>query len=401
MNKNLIDRFIKYVKIDTRSDENTNQTPSTMKQFDLAKVMLKELQDLGIECFMTDKCIVYGHLKANEENHDPIGFISHLDTSPEAPGNNVNPTFTENYDGGIIKLNDEVSLDPKVFPHMERAIGKTIIHTDGTTLLGADDKAGDAEIMTLLEELVTKNLPHGDIFVAFTPDEEIGGSLEMFDLDFFKAKYAYTVDGGEAEELNYESFNAAQAIVEIQGVEVHPGSAKDKMINAVQVGRKFLDMLPENERPEFTDGYEGFNHCLEFNGNTSYAKLTFIIRNHDLPKLEKQKQDFLAIRDTINKQFGKEIVKVHLKDQYFNMGEIIKQDMTSVNVALEAMKKAGLTPVIKPIRGGTDGSKLTFMGLKSPNIGTGGYNFHGKFEYAVVEEMEKILEILHNIVKLA
>ena len=400
MNDILVNRFIKYVKIDTQSDEHGEGTPSTKKQFDLGNVILAELKELGLEAILTDKCIVYGYLKANEEGHDPIGFISHLDTSPEASGKNVNPQFTYNYDGGIIKLNENILLDSKVFPSLNRCIGKTIIHTDGTTLLGADDKAGDAEIMTMIETIVKNNIPHGDIYVAFTPDEEIGGGIATFDLNTFKAKYAFTVDGGSPEIINYENFNAASAVVHIQGVEVHPGDAKDKMINAIQVGRKFLDMLPENMRPEYTFGYDGFNHCLEFNGTTSEATLVFILRNHDLEKLQKQKEDFKSIQTALNNLYGRDVVSVDIKDSYFNMKELIKEDMTSVNVLNKAIKECNLDPIVEPIRGGTDGAKLTQMGLKTPNIGTGGYNYHGKYEYACVEEMEKMLEILLKIVEI-
>ena len=400
MNDRLLDRFLKYVKIDTQSSENSLITPSTHKQFDLANILLNELEELGLEASLTDKCIVYGFLKGNSSLHAPIGFISHMDTSPEASDLNVNPKIWENYDGGVIKLNSDIYLDPSYFPSLKLVKGKTLITTDGTTLLGADDKAGVAEIMEMLTNIVENKLEHGDIYVAFTPDEEIGGGIDSFDLKTFKAKYAYTCDGGEPYVLNYQNFNAAQAVVNIKGVEVHPGSSKNKMINAIQVGRKFLNMLPENERPEYTDNYDGFIHCLEFNGATSDAKLVFILRDHDAKLLEAQKQRFYAIEKFLNEEYGHEVVKVNIKDQYRNMDELISKDMTSVNVALQAMKNLNISPKVLPIRGGTDGAKLTMMGLKTPNLGTGGYNYHGKYEYAVLEEMHQCVDILLEIVKI-
>lgn len=397
----LLERFLRYVKIDTQSDPNGSNTPSTAKQFDLAKVLVQELKDLGVnQVELDDNCIVYAKIDKTKNGLDAIGFLAHLDTSPDASGANVSPQIIQAYDGTPIVLNKQkkIIMDPKDFPSLKRHIGHTLITTDGTTLLGADDKAGVAEIMTMVATVLETKVPHGDIYIAFTPDEEIGGGIETFDLSKFHAAYAYTVDGGEIEEFSYECFNAASAKVEIQGIEVHPGSAKNKMIHASEVAFEFLGLLPKNEKPFFTDHYDGFHHLTEMRGDCASAELCFIIRNHDLTILERQKNDFLRAATFLNEKYKKELVTITLKDAYRNMFELIKKDMRSVDRALSAMRKIGLTPLVSPIRGGTDGAYLTRIGLNTPNLGTGGYNYHGKFEYASLQEMEQAVQLLLAIV---
>lgn len=401
MKQDLLKRFLKYVSIHTTSCEESNSKPSTSNQLELAKILQGELEELGLKnVVLTKSGIVYALLPANSKGIKPIGFIAHMDTSPEASGLNVKQNIIEKYNGKDIKLGQDKVLSVKQFPSLKRHIGKTIITTSGDTLLGADDKAGISEIMEMLVYFIkNKELFHGDIYVAFTPDEEIGGGIDDFDFSIFKAKFAYTVDGGEVEELAFENFNAASAEVTIKGLSVHPGDAKDKMVNSILIGMEFNSLLNVRERPENTENYEGFNHLIDIKGDTAETKMSYIIRNHDLSLLKKQKDEFLRAESFINEKYAKELVKVELKDSYFNMREIIEKDMTPVNVALEAIKKAGIEPVIKPIRGGTDGAKLTRLGLPTPNIGTGGYNYHGVYEYACLDEMDKVTEILVNIVK--
>ena len=400
MKKTILDYFLKYVKIDTMSKEDQNTVPSTLKQFDLAKVLVKDLEDLGLKDIkLSEHCFVIALLPSNCNSKLNIGFIAHMDTIPGFSGTNVKPNVIENYDGKTVKLKG-IELNPIQFPFLTNLKGKTIITTDGTTVLGADDKAGDANIMTMLHYYVNHpEVPHVNIHVAFTPDEEIGGGIDYMDVEGFGCDFAYTVDGGNPIEINYENFNAASAIVSIKGVDIHPGSAKGQMINASLVAMEFNELLPINERPEFTDGYDGFNHLTSVEGVCGEAKLTYILRNHDLKLLEKQKNDFYNAKEFINKKYGKDLVEVTIKDSYLNMATIINEDPTCVIRAKEAIKKLGYNPVTTPIRGGTDGAKLTQMGLRTPNLGTGGYNYHGPYEMACLEEMELVTKILIEIAK--
>ncbi|MEG0528748.1 MAG: peptidase T [Bacilli bacterium] len=385
---NILERFLNYVAIDTQSAEESKTIPSTLKQLDLAKVILEELKSFGlVDVILSKSGILYGTL-IGEESITPIGFISHLDTSPEASGKNVKPRIIKDYQGTDIVLNETTIMSPINFPSLKRHIGKTLIVTDGKTLLGADDKAGIVEIMEMLSFLSQNpQIKHGNIYVAFTPDEEIGGGIADFDFSIFKAKFAYTVDGGEIEGLSYENFNAASAIVKITGVSVHPGDAKNKMINSISLAEKFDSLLGEVKRPENTEGYEGFNHLISINGTTAQTEMEYIIRNHDLSKLNEQRKSFVEAAKYLNKCYGKELIEVIIKDSYYNMRNLIEKDMSSVNLALDSMKSLGIDPVISPIRGGTDGAKLTRMGMNTPNLGTGGYNYHGIYEYACLDEM--------------
>lgn len=397
----LLERFIKYVQIDTMSSEDATSTPSTNKQFDLANVLKDELEKLGlVDINLSQECILTATLPSNCEANETVGFIAHLDTIPGFSGTNVKPNVVENYNGDVIELKNGVKLDPNQFSFMKNLIGKTLITTDGTTVLGADDKAGVAIIMEMLEFLVNNpNINHKTIKVAFTPDEEIGGGIDSFDVKSFGADYAYTVDGGAYNEINYENFNAASATVSITGLDIHPGSAKGQMINAVSIACEFEMMLDEFAKPMYTEGYEGFNHLCEMSGSVTNAEMYYILRNHDLEKLENQKQDFILIEEKLNKKYGTNTVKVTIKDSYKNMAEYIKKDPTSVNEAINAMARLGIKTVTSPIRGGTDGAKLTLMGLNTPNLGTGGYNCHGPYEFACLEEMEIVVKIITEIAK--
>lgn len=393
----LIERFLNYVKIDTMSDDTTGLTPSTDKQYVLANKLHDELQELGLTALVNDKCTVYATLKANTEGMDKIGLLAHMDTIPEVSGTNVKPQVIENYTGGIIKLGNGEVLNPNQFEALKNEIGHTIVTTSGDTVLGCDDKGGIAVIMTVLEEIIKENLPHGEIHVAFTPDEEIGTGILSFDTDLFPVDYAYTIDGEEYEEFSYENFNAASATVKIKGFEIHPGAAKGKMINAAKVAMEFANLLPQAESPEYTDGYDGFNHLTEIKGNTSEATMHFILRNHDSAKLKKQKQDFVNAYSFINKKYGEGTCILDITDSYRNMREIIDNDMRSVNKALKAYHEEGIDVKVVPTRGGTDGARLTFMGICTPNIGTGGYNCHGIHEYADITEMSKIVSLVKRI----
>ena len=401
----VVDRFLKYVKIDTQSDNYSNTTPSTMKQLNLARLLVKELQEMGVEQVeLDDNGYVMAFLPSNLDKQVPvIGFVAHIDTAPDISGANVKPKFVENYDGKAIVLDEtkNVILSPTDFPELERYIGQTLITTDGTTLLGADDKAGVAEIMTAVEYLQDHpEFPHGRICVGFTPDEEIGQGANLFDVKKFGADLAYTVDGGMVGELEYENFNAAEATVFVQGRNVHPGSAKNKMINAILIAAEFNALLPENERPENTEGYEGFYHIMKFKGEVEEATLRYIIRDHDREKFEAKKALIIDAMNFINAKYGEGTLRVDIKDQYYNMKELILPVIDVIEVADRAMQEAGITPIIQPIRGGTDGARLSYMGLPTPNIFSGGHNFHGKYEYIPVESMEKAVEVLLNIIRL-
>lgn len=400
MKKNLLDNFLKYVKIDTMSDENSNQTPSTQKQFDLANILVNELKDLGLQdVYLSENCFVYATLPSNiKGNTKSIGFIAHMDTIPGFSGTNINPNVIENYNGKTIPLNG-IELNPKQFPFMKNLKGKTLITTDGTTVLGADDKAGIAIIMTMLEHYVKSNDPHVEIHVAFTPDEEIGSGIEHFDLSKFSCAYAYTIDGGEYDMINYENFNAASAYVEIHGLDIHPGSAKNQMKNASEIGMEFHQMLPKEQKPEYTDNYDGFIHLTHMEGIVGESKLFYIIRDHSKVLLEQKKNILKDAATFINKKYGKDTISISIKDSYFNMAEIIKKNPQCIKHAQSAMRELNITPITSPIRGGTDGARLTFMGLPTPNLGTGGYNCHGPYEFACLEEMEIVCNILIQLGK--
>ncbi|MCK5822577.1 MAG: peptidase T [Bacteroidales bacterium] len=404
MNK-LLDRFIKYVKIDTQSDENSKFCPSTNKQLTLANELVNELKNIGLQDVSLDENgYVMATLPANiEKKVSTIGFIAHMDTSPDMTGTNVNPRIIENYDGEDIVLNNEknIILSPKDFPQLKNYVGQTLITTDGNTLLGADDKAGIAEIITAFELLINNpEIKHGTVKVGFTPDEEIGRGADLFDVEKFKADFAYTVDGGELGELEYETFNAAEAKINIAGLNIHPGVAKGKMINSILVAIELNSMLPKNQKPEYTTGYEGFFHLLDFQGSVDNTKLKYIIRDFDREKFENKK---LLISDAVkflNSKYGKDIIDLEINDQYYNMKEKIVPVIEIVETAKKAMLEVGIEPKIFPVRGGTDGSKLSFMGLPTPNIFTGAHNYHGRFEYVPIQTMEKAVEVIVKIVEL-
>ena len=400
MKEKILEYFLKYVKIDTMSSEDSQETPSTIKQYDLAEVLKKDLIDLGLENVkILDHCFVRGELKSNCDSDLKIGFIAHIDTIPGFSGTNVKPNVIKNYDGEEIKLKD-ISLTKEQFPFLKNLVGKTLITTDGTTVLGADDKAGIADIMgMLLYFKENPDVPHVNIHIEFTPDEEIGSGVLLFDVNDFNCDFAYTVDGGYYNEINYENFNAATAIVKVHGLDIHPGSAKNQMKNASLIGMEFNSLLPVNERPEYTDMYDGFNHLCSISGNVSEAKLEYIIRNHDEKLLNKQKMDFLNAMNFINNKYGKYTVDVTINDSYKNMKELILKKPECLNRAKERMMRLGITPTESPIRGGTDGARLTFKGLPTPNLGTGGYNCHGPYECACLEEMELVSKILIEIAK--
>lgn len=401
----VVDRFIRYIKIDTQSDRNSDTHPSTAKQFDLARLLVGELTELGLKDVSVDEnCYVMATLPSNLDHPAPtIGWIAHMDTSPDMAGAHVNPQFVENYDGKDIVLNAEkqILLSPVYFPDLKKYIGKTLITTDGTTLLGADDKAGIAEIMTALAEMVAHpEIKHGTIKIGFTPDEEIGRGADLFDVKKFNADFAYTLDGGEIGELQYENFNAAQAEVLFHGRGVHPGSAKDKMINAILVAMEFNAMLPVEQRPEYTANYEGFYHPFELKGDVESARMVYIIRDHDRRKFEAKKDLLEKAAGYLNQKYGMNTVELRLKDQYYNMKELIEPVKYIIDIADQAMKDLGIQPLIIPIRGGTDGATLSYMGLPTPNIFTGGHNAHGKYEYVPVESLEKATQVILKITQM-
>lgn len=398
------ERFLKYVTVHTTSDPNSEFHPTTMRQFDLAHMLVDEMKALGVlDARVDDKCYVYGFLPATSglENVDCLGFIAHLDTSDDASGENVKPQIHENYNGEDVYLSGTNSfLKVKDFPFLNKLKGQTLITSDGTTLLGADDKAGIAEILTLVERLQSEHIPHGKICIAFTPDEEVGQGADYFDIPGFGAKYAYTVDGGDVCDIEYENFNAASAVVTVKGFSVHPGQAKDMMINAQNVAMEFHMSLPKQERPEHTEGYEGFYHLTDMQGDVTTARLEYIIRDHDLDKFTLRKEFMKHISDVLNEKYGDNTVVVEIKDSYFNMLEQIKPHFHLITYAKEAIERVGLVPVECPIRGGTDGARLSYEGLPCPNLGTGGFNFHGPSECITVEKMDLAVEVLLNIVSL-
>lgn len=399
------ERLLKYVSFDTTSDENApeNVCPSTEKQKALARALAEEMKDLGMEdAHMDENGYVYGTLPANcAEKLPVIGLISHMDTSPSASGANVKPRIVENYDGGDIVLNQEknIVMSPEKFESLRDYKGKSLIVTDGTTLLGSDDKAGVAEILTTVQRLNDDGIKHGKIAVAFTPDEEIGRGADKFDVAHFGADYAYTVDGGKLGEIEYENFNAAAAMVTVNGVNIHPGDAKNKMKNAMLMGIEFNSMLPPNEIPACTEGYEGFHHLSHMEGDEEKTVLRYIIRDHDRNKFAEKKARFEKIARYLNEKYGENTIELTLHDSYYNMKEKIEPHMFIIEKAQKAMKEAGVEPEIVAIRGGTDGARLSFMGLPCPNLSTGGHNFHGRFEYIPVQSMDSMVEVLINIVK--
>ncbi len=407
--QHIIDRFISYVTVDTESDPNSNTTPSTAKQWDLAKQLVEELKAIGMEDVTIDEhAYIMATLPSNVSHDVPtIGFVSHFDTTPDFTGANVKPQIIENYDGGDIVLNKEqnIVLSPGYFKDLLLYKGQTLITTDGTTLLGADDKAGITEIVTAMEYLIKHpEIKHGKIRVGFTPDEEIGRGAHKFDVEKFGADWAYTMDGSQIGELEYENFNAAGAKITFKGKSVHPGYAKGKMINSMLLANKFISKLPKEEVPEKTSGYDGFFHVTGINGSIEETTVQLIIRDHDRKKFEKRKKLVEKITDSINKkyarQFGEDIAIAEVKDQYYNMKEKVEPVIHIVNIAEQAMKDLGIKPLIKPIRGGTDGSQLSYMGLPCPNIFAGGHNFHGKYEYVPVESMQKAVEVIVKIAEL-
>lgn len=396
----LVDRFVGYVKVNTRSNEDSETIPSDPKEVAFLKDLAEELTSIGLENVRTmSDGYVFAELASNIDATVPtIGFISHVDTA-DFNAENINPQFVENYDGvSDIKLNDEFTLSPNDFVSLKKYAGHTLITTDGTTLLGADDKAGVAEIVTMAEHLVAHpEIKHGKLVFGFGPDEEIGIGADNFHVADFGADFAYTVDGGPLGELEWETFSAAGAVIEIQGLNVHPGSAKDIMVNALQVAMDLHAQLPEGARPEKTEGREGFFHLLSLEGTPESASMAYIIRDHERAVFEERKDLMASIVDKMNKEFGVDRIKLTMKDQYYNMGEILKDDMTSVNLAKQAMEELNIEPIIEPIRGGTDGSKITFLGLPTPNLFAGGENMHGRFEYVSTKVMQQAVDTLLQI----
>ena len=400
----ILDRFLRYVAIDTQSDENSESQPSAAKELDLLKLLCKELNDMGVEATLDEYGYVMGSIPSNIDKKVPaIGFIAHVDTSPDASGKDVKPQIIKDYDGGNIELKGVpgLFLKPSEFPELLAHKGETIITTDGTTLLGADDKAGVAEIMDAVQYIVEHpEFKHGDIKIGFTPDEEIGRGVVKFDVKKFGADYAYTMDGGEIGELEFENFNAASAKIHIQGRNVHPGYAKDKMKNAILIGMEFNDLLPIGQRPELTEGYDGFFHIISFKGSVEEADFGYIIRDHDRKKFEEKKELIAQCAHFINVKYGEGTATLEVKDQYYNMREQVEPYYFIVEKAVKAMEMAGIKPKIQPIRGGTDGANLSFKGLPCPYIFAGGMNFHGKMEFAPLENIEKASEVVLNIIKL-
>lgn len=402
--ENLIKRFVKYAKVHTTSNEDSETVPSTEIQKNLGKILVEDLKEIGLsDAYMDDKGYVYATLKSNtDKNLKKIGFIAHMDTSPAASGENVNPQIHRNYDGGDIIVNKEknIVLSPSEFSILSQKIGKTIITSDGTTLLGADDKAGITEIIEALKYIIENpQIEHSDIKVCFTPDEEVGRGADFFDVEGFNTDFAYTVDGGEIGELEYENFNASSVDIKIIGKSVHPGSAYNVMINAASVATEFNSMVPQNEVPEKTKGYEGFYMLTSISGEVDEAKLSYILRDFDLDGLNQRKAKIEEITKTLQQKYGEDRIIVDIKDSYYNMKEKIEPVMYIIDLAKKAMKDADVEPKIVPIRGGTDGARISYMGIPTPNLFTGGYNFHGYYEYAVAEEMEKAKEVIINMVK--
>lgn len=397
------ERLLNYVKISTASDDKSTSTPTTKRQFDLANRLVEELKELGVEDARVDNtCYVYGTLKATEgmEHKPKVGFIAHMDTAPDFCGEGVNPQIHEHYDGKDIPLGTSGHvLRVDDFPHLKKLKGRTLITTDGTTLLGSDDKSGIAEIMTAIEQIQKESIPHGTICISFTPDEEVGAGADHFDVEGFGADFAYTVDGGEEGEIVYETFNAYEAVFEVNGFNVHPGEAKDTMINAQLVAMEINSMLPSLETPAHTEGYEGFYHLCSMNGNVEKAHLEYIVRDHNRDVLEARLNTLRHIEKGLNEKYGKQTVLLKIKEQYLNMAEKIRPCFHIVETAEKVIRELGLEPITVAARGGTDGARLSFMGLPCPNLGTGGYAFHGPYEHVTAEGMDKSVEIMIGIIK--
>lgn len=409
INNALKNRFLKYISFDTQSDESSKTIPSTSKQKELGKFLKNELNNLGLtNAFIDEFGYVYAYLESNCHSDKTIGLISHMDTSDEASGANVKPVIIENYQGKIINVNKElgVILNPSEFPYLLKQLGHELITTDGTTLLGADDKAGIAIIMTAIDELIKGKIDYPNIIITFTPDEEIGRGTDKFNYDFYKehnCSIAYTIDGGEPNYINYENFNAASAIITINGKSIHPGSAKGKMINSQLIAMEFNSLLPSNMLPSLTDGYEGFNHLTSIEGTVSKTTMSYIIRNHDMNKFNQQKELFLFATDFLNKKYGSNTVNTQINDSYYNMKDLVLTNKDILTKVEDALKENGLEPVYDPIRGGTDGARLTYSGILTPNLGTGGQNYHGPFEYLDVDEASTMVNVVkslaHNFLK--
>jgi len=401
---NVVERFLNYVAVDTESVEDAACFPSSEKQKNLAKMLVEELAAIGAENPRIDEFgYVYATIPATSDKKVPVlGFLAHMDTSPAMSGKDVKARVVKNYDGGKIVLNEKenIAMDADMFPSLRHNVGKDLIVTDGTTLLGADDKAGIAEIMTMAEILLSdKSIPHGTIQIAFTPDEEVGAGVDHFDVEGFGAEFGYTVDGGALGEIEYENFNAASGRLKIHGTSIHPGSAKGKMVNALLVGMEFQQMLPVEQNPAYTEGYEGFFHLDRMTGGVEEAELFYIIRDHDKEKFEEKKARFEKTAAFLNEKYGAGTVDCVVKDSYYNMKEKVEPFMFLIDNAKKAMEEKGILPIVTPIRGGTDGARLSFMGLPCPNLCTGGENFHGKYEYVPVQDMEKIVEFLLHLIK--
>lgn len=394
-----LERFLRYVKIDTQSDENSNLTPSTKKQLDLAKVLKEELEELGMEAEIDEYGRVYSHLDG-EKGLDVIGLNSHMDTALECSGKDVKPQIIENYDGKDIKLNEEVTMSPKDFPSLLTHIGDTLVVTSGDTLLGGDDKAGDAIIMSVLSYLHDHpEIKHHPLSILFTPDEEIGRGPEHFDAKKFGADYAYTIDGDYPSHIDIDNFNGAHADIEIKGVEIHPGEAKGKLLNALRLAMEFDSLLPSFDKPEYTEGYEGFNHLISINGSSASCKCHYIIRNHDYAKLDKQKKDFENALEFMKKKYPRGEFILNIADDYRNMHEVLEKDDRAIKHAKKAFESLGITPVHLPVRGGTDGATFSFKGCPTPNLGTGSYNHHGRYEYLSLRDFHQMIDIVLAIVK--
>lgn len=397
------ERLLEYVKIKTPSDETNDSTPSSTCQFELAERLVEEMKELGIEDAAVDsKCYVYGTIPATEgyEKCPKLGFIAHMDTVAEFTEHEIHPVLYKNYDGNSLTFDEGGRmLDTALFPHLKKLAGRTLITGDGTTILGADDKAGIAEIMTMAEQILQNDIPHGKICIAFTPDEEIGRGADAFDVKRFGADFAYTVDGGAEGEIEYENFNACEAVFEVRGVNVHPGSAKGIMINAAAVACEIQMMLPQEETPENTEGYEGFYHLIRLNGSCEKAELVYIVRDHDADKFAQKQQKLKEIVTAMNHKYGEDTVRLQIREQYRNMAEKIRPCFHLIENAKKACEQVGVVPKVQPIRGGTDGARLSFMGLPCPNLGTGGYAFHGPYEHITAEGMDKSTAILVELVK--
>lgn len=400
MKREIIDLFSELISYETTSDSESGKFPSTDTQISFGKILEVKLKEIGLENVNVDKYgYVTGELPTNCGDETTVGFISHMDTSPDCSGKNIKPMVIENYNGDIIERKGE-KLSPEDFPSLKNYIGKTIICSDGTTLLGSDDKAGVTEILTAVKFLVENpNIKHCNVKVAFTPDEEIGAGVDYFDVEKFKCDYAYTVDGGELGEISYENFNAARAKIDIVGKSVHPGSSKNVMINAALIACRINELLPKNETPRDTEGYEGFYHLTKMEGNVENAHLDYIIRDFDKMSFEKRKDFITSIVESVNAEYGSEVAKLNLYDEYYNMLEVLSENKNVVDIAVKAIRNAGVEPIIEPIRGGTDGARLSFMGLPCPNLFTGGHNFHGPYEFVCAESMEKAVEVILNIVE--